>query len=383
MSVNRSSRHLVAFALPLLGFAGAGCDRVRAIAGPAGADTVYVGVAVGLRTPERYADVFPGVQMALDRLNANRPDDAPVLALKRAPASAKSAVEVAAAFRDDPLVVGVVGHTESDATIDAAPIYEDRANGGRRALVAVSPVANGTMVTRVSDWVFRACPVIASTAKVLARFALDSLHLKRVAVIYRNDPMGKDFRRAFSEEFTQGGGEVVEADPFVEDIPEFAAYGARIVRRAVPAIAMAGNGPDLQRAREAARAAGANPYMLSSNPPPPPDQVDGAQDYAGWHYISIFSPDRPPTPEGERFVRDFTSAVGRQPDLWPALSFDAAMLIGRAVQEVGPDRARIRDWIAGVGRSRPAYIGVSGRIAFDEVGDPVDKTVLVRTEGSR
>ena len=370
-------------ALPLLGFAGAGCDHVRAVAGPAGADTVYVGVAVGLRTPERYVDVFPGVQMALDRLNANRLDDAPVLALKRAPDSARTVIDVALAFRDDPTVVGVVGHTETDATIDAAPIYDDRANGGKRALVAVTPIAGGSQVTRVSEWVFRTCPVLTMSAEVLARFARDSLHATRAAVIYRNDQMGKEFRDAFKAEFRRGGGVVEEADPFTEDIAEFSAYGARIARRGIPLIAMAGNTPDIHQALRAARASGANPYMLSLNAPPPIDQVSGRHEYAGWHYISNFSPELPPTPEGKRFVDEFKQAHGRLPDHWSALSFDAAMLIGSAVQEVGPDRRRIRDWIAGVGRARAAHIGVTGRIAFDEEGDPVEKPVLVRTERSQ
>lgn len=371
---------MVSGVLALVSLAVSGCDAVGAVSGRAASvDTAFVGVAVGLRTPERYADVFPGVQMALDALNAGRPARAPVLALKRAPAGAKSAVEVAAAFRDDPGVIGVVGHTESDATIDAAPIYEDRANGGRRALTAITPTANGTAVTRVSDWVFRACPVISSTARALAAFAVDSLRLDRVAMIYRHDPMGKDFRRAFADEFARRGGVVVEADPFVEDIPEFAAYGERIVRRGVPAIAMAGNGPDLLRARRAARAAGANPLMLSSNPPPVRDQAGDPAAYDGWHYIAVFSADRPPTAEGRRFVAGFTRRTGRAPDLWPALAYDAATLLGRAVHEVGPDRRRVRDWVAEVGRSRPAYVGVTGRIAFDEHGDPIDKPMLVRT----
>jgi len=373
---------LAARLLPLA-LAATGCDRVASFTSRAGADTVYVGVAVGLRTPERYVDVFTGVQMALDRLNAGRPDDAPVLALKRAPDSARTVVDVALAFRDDPTVVGVVGHTETDATIDAAPIYDDRTNGGKRALVAVTPIAGGSQVTRVSEWVFRTCPVLAMTAEVLARFARDSLHATRAAVIYRNDPMGKEFRDAFHAEFRRGGGVVEEADPFTEDIAEFSAYGARIARRGIPLIAMAGNTPDIHLALRTARAAGANPYMLSLNAPPPIDQVSGRHEYVGWHYLANFSADAPPTDEGARFVDEFRKTHGRLPDHWSALSFDAAMLIGRAVQDVGPDRKRIRDWIAEVGRSRPAHIGVSGRIAFDEEGDPVDKPVLVRTEGAR
>ena len=85
--------------------------------GRGGADTAYVGVAVGLTNPERYTHLFDGVALAFDSLNRIRPEGAPPLALRRAPSAADSPVKIATAFRDDPSIVAVIGHTESDATI--------------------------------------------------------------------------------------------------------------------------------------------------------------------------------------------------------------------------------------------------------------------------
>ncbi len=356
-----------------------GCDGTFASGRGGGSDTSYVGVAVGLRTPERYADVFVGVQMALDSLNAARPDGAPILALRRAPSDAKSAVDVAVAFRDDPAVIGVVGHTESDATIDAAPVYADKANGGRRALVAISPTANGTLVTRGNDWIFRVCPVGTATARVLARFAAESLHLKRVTVVYRNDAMGKDFRGAYVDEFRSKGGEVVEVDPFMEEIPEFDAYAQRSARRGAQALAVAGNAPDALRARLASRAVGGSTVMLTTNPPPAKPAPGEVAGYEGMYFLTLYSADQPPTAEGARFAADFQQKMQRAPDHWSALAYDAAMLIGRAAHAQGASRRAIRDWVADVGRGRPPYSGVTGRIAFDDEGDPVDKQLLVRS----
>jgi branched-chain amino acid transport system substrate-binding protein len=154
-------------------------------------DTVYVGVAVGLQNPERYENVFRGVELALDELNEVRQLGTPALALRRPPADAKSHIEVAAAFRDDPSVIGVVGHTESEPTLSAAPVYEDRENGGRRALVAVSPAASGTLVARSSEWVFRVCPVVDQQARAVARWLADSAGVSRAAVVYRSDASGR------------------------------------------------------------------------------------------------------------------------------------------------------------------------------------------------
>lgn len=373
-----------ALAATMLLAALAGIEGCRSRAGTAfgksAADTAWVGVAVGLKTPARYVNVFAGVQQALDELNAARGPGTPFLAIRRAPVSAASPVEVAAAFRDDPHVIAVVGHTESDATISAAAVYEDRAHGGRDPLAAVSPTASAALVTRVSPWIFRVCPVGDEQARAIARYAADSLGVRLAAVLYRNDASGKDFLRAFEEEFSRRGGSVSERDPFTEAIPEFDAYAMRIGRGKVPLVVMQGNAGDERTALAALRRLGGAPAMIGSNPPEPPDSA-AARAVRGMRYIVLYSADRPVTPVGRRFAAEFARRTGHASDHWAALGYDAAMLIGSAAHEVGPDRRAIRDWLAAVGTDRPAIVGATGRIAFDANRDPVQKQVLVRTVG--
>ena len=353
-----------------------GCVPGRAAFGVRG-DTAWVGVAVGLQSPERYANVFKGVQLALDDLNAHRADGSPVLALRRAPAGVRSHVELAAAFVADSSVIGVVGHTESEPTIDAAVIYEDRAGHGKRALVAVSPTANGTLVTRVNDWVFRVCPVVSRQAAALARYAADTLHLPSIAIVYRNDASGKDFSRAFAAEFERSGGVVVERDPFVEELPDFDAFAIRMTRRGARGVVFSGNAPEARMLLRALRSAGGTQAVLATNPPAAGDTA-ALREFTGVRYVSLFAAQLATDTAPARFTAQFSRATGAPPDHWAALGYDAATLIGRAVHAVGPDRARVRDWIAATGRENPAYDGVTGRIAFDSVGDPVQKRVLVR-----
>ena len=52
-------------------------------------------------------------------------------------------------------------------------------------------------------------------------------------------------------------------------------------------------------------------------------------------------------------------------------------LLARAIEEVGDDRRALRDYIGAVGAGRPAYEGVTGRIAFDSLGDVPDKPVVI------
>ncbi len=73
----------------------------------------------------------------------------------------------------------------------------------------------------------------------------------------------------------------------------------------------------------------------------------------------------------------YRRAHGGQPDHFAALGYDAVLLVAEAVREVGFDRARIRDYLEEVGTSRDAFRGVSGLVAFDENGDPLEKSFAV------
>jgi branched-chain amino acid transport system substrate-binding protein len=361
--------------------AGADCAR------PAGAfsnsgDTAYVGVAVGLQSPERYVNVFKGVQLALDELNASRPAGAPPLALRKAPENAKAPVDVATAFRDDPRVVGVVGHTESDPTISAAPVYDDRAHGGRGAVVAISPTASGREVTLASDWIFRVAPVVDRQAEIIARYMVDSAKLKRLAIIYRNDVSGREFLRTFAA--STHGAALLERDPFVEEIAEFDLYAKRLARENPDGVAIFANTSDVLRIIRALRANGITPIAVSTNGPSARDlaaDTVSARDFRGLRFLSLYAAQNNTTAAGQRFAASYAQHFGGAPDHWAALSYDAAELIGRAVQSVGADRHRVRDWIARVGRDAPAYEGATGVIRFDESRNPIEKAGVITVVG--
>jgi branched-chain amino acid transport system substrate-binding protein len=357
-----------ALALPL---SLAACGGVTPSLGRGGADTAYVGVAVGLTNPERYVHLFEGVELAFDSLNKIRPKGAPPLALRRAPAAANSPVKIATAFRDDASIVAVIGHTESDATIAAAPVYADRAHGGKDPVPVVTP-AGAVAVTRVSPWIYRVNVTIAEQGRVLARYA-DSLGLKRAGLLYRNEPSGKDFVVAFSQEFAKHGGVVLERDPFTEDIWDYDAYAKRLVKNGAQFVVVAGNSPQSRATIRALRLAGGQQPVLSTNGPAAKDTGD----FRGLHHIVLYSPERPVAVEGSTFASRFRDRYDVAADHWAALGFDAAVMIGRAVHDVGPKRAAIHQWLGTIGKDRPAHPGATGSIAFDEHRDPMNKKLLV------
>ena len=361
----------------------AGCALVLTAAcggsdagGGGGGDTLYIGVAAAMTEAAR--PYFSGVELAVAALNAQRPSSARPFGVRRPPAEQPTQVSVAIALRDDPSVIGVVGHTGSAQTLEAAPVYGDVAGDGANGVVAITPTATNPLVTRAGDWVFRVCPTDLDGARAIAAYAADSLHARRAAVIYRNDLFGRGYTRAFAPVFVEAGGEVTERDPYLAGITEFEAYALRIARQGVDALVVAGGATDAVEITRAIRAAGSRPHILGTDDLAAltTDSV-AVREYGDVRYTSFFVADRAATDAARAFVRDYTGRFGQVPDHRAALSYDAAMLIGLAALEVGPGRRRIRDRVAATGRERPAYQGVTGEIRFDETGDAVGKTVLV------
>jgi branched-chain amino acid transport system substrate-binding protein len=361
-----------------------------------GGDTLFVAVAA-TRTSVAY---FRGAQMAIDRLNAERPLGSRPFGVRMPPAVQATQVAVAAHFRDDPSVIGVVGHTGSAQTMEAAPIYADVVNGGRNAVVAVTPTATNPQVTRVNRWVFRICPTDDDAARALARFAIDSLHVQRVAVVYRNDLFGRGFTRAIAPELIGSHVAITERDPYLADITEYQAYAARIARSGIEAVIFAGGGVDAADLVRALHNESAHPVVLGTDdvasildgaktvvakalptkgrgrraPPTAPAPTDDRELFRGVRFTSFYEPSEG---DAKQFAVGFARRFGQAPTPQAALSYDATMLIGRAALAVGPDRKLVRDWIASVGTNSAPMHGVTGDIRFDAHGNAIGKPVVI------
>jgi ABC-type branched-subunit amino acid transport system substrate-binding protein len=381
-----------------VGGVGASCSRASARMSET-SDTLYIGVAAARSSPA----YFRGVELALERLNAERPHGARPFGLRMPPAAQTSQVAIAARFRDDPAVIGVVGHTGSAQSLEAAPVYGDVTNGGRHALVAVTPTATNPQVTRGSRWLFRVCPTDDDAARALARFAADSLHVQRVAIVYRNDLFGRGFTRRISSELTRGKVAVAERDPYLADITEYQAYAARIARHAADAVIFAGGGTDAADLVRALHNESAHPVILGSDdvasildgvkalapkasgtpsrrkraPALPPAPADDRELFRGVRFTAFYDAKHPADADAKQFAADYNRRFSQPAVPQAALSYDAAMLIGRAALAAGPDRERIRDWIAAVGTSGPPMRGVTGEIRFDGHGNAIGKPVII------
>lgn len=351
----------------------AACSSAPAATLGGGADSLYVGAAFARDSGIDTRGYAYGVKLALDKYNGTRPRGARPLAVRYPPAGAND-VLIAATFRDDPKVIAVVGHTGSAATLAAAPIYADAEHNGRHALLAITPTATNPRVTKTTNWVFRVCPTDDDAARALARFAAESLHAKRVGIIYRDDLFGRGYTVAFMSELANHHVPLVERDPYLRGVAGYDAYAVRLTQRGVDALVLAGGANEAVDILRAVRKAGSRAKFLGS------DDLASfsadpafAREFAGLRFTAFYDPDHQ-VPAARAFADAYQKEFGAPADQKGALAYDAATLIAEAVFAVGPDRTRVRSWVA----HAPELDGVTGTIRFNGAsGDPVEKPVAI------
>jgi branched-chain amino acid transport system substrate-binding protein len=259
----------------------------------------------------------------------------------------------------------IIGHLWSGTTLAAAPVY----NGGDDAVAAISPSSSAPAVSAAGPWTFRLCPSDLEHGAALARWIRNDLGLERGAVLYLNDEYGRGVRQTFAGEFTRLRGELVAIDPYLGDNPEVATYLDRLAKLGgVQFLVVAGNRGEAEVVLREARRRNLSVPVLGA------DGLEGIEaigPLAEGVYISQAYLPTLDTPANQRFVKSWrrkypAAGLPTQP---AAATYDAVYLLRDVIARVGTDRQAVRDELARVGNRSPAFAGVTGRVAFDSLGD--------------
>ena len=114
------------------------------------------------------------------------------------------AKEVATELVNDPKILAVVGHNASNASIAAAPTYQEK------KLVMVTPTSFANNLSGFGSYIFRTVPAIQSMAAPLAEYMVKKAGKTTVAICYDSQaPDNVSFKDEFVSSFSALGGKVV------------------------------------------------------------------------------------------------------------------------------------------------------------------------------
>ena len=279
-------------------------------------------------------------------------------------------------------VTAIVGPNASRYALPAAEIAETS------KVILITPWSTAPKATLDSrtgaskKYVFRACFIDPFQGRVLAKFALDNLKLKKAAVLYDvASEYNKGIAEFFKEVYEQNGGKVVAFETYTTNDKDFSSQLTKIKQAGPDVIFLPNYYSEVPLQIQQAKRLGITVPFIGSDSWGSEELVklcgkDCNDYYFSTHYAADASTDAT-----RKFIASYKTKYGTTPDDVAALTYDSFGLLWQALKTAGKnDRQAVRDALAKI----PQYEGVTGNMQFKEgSGDPVKSAVILKIKDGK
>ncbi len=272
-------------------------------------------------------------------------------------------------------VVAVVGEVASSRTLAAAPIAQ------QHGIPLITPSSTNVKVTEVGDFIFRVCFIDPFQGTVMAKFAIENLKAKKVAVLR---DVKSDYSVGLADYFIKGvterGGEVVGDVSYQSGDIDFKAQLTQLRGKNPDAIFVPGYYSEVSMIAKQARQLGIKAPLLGGDGWDSAKLFElGGDDIKGNYFSNHYTTDAA-EPTVQDFIKKFKANFnGETPDSLAALGYDAGRVLVEAIKrtkEITPKN--IRDEIAKTAN----YVGVTGKITLNDKRNAVKSAVVVKVNGA-
>lgn len=274
-------------------------------------------------------------------------------------------------------VVAILGEVASSRSLEAAPVCE------ASRIPMISPSSTNPKVTQIGRYIFRVCFIDSFQGTVLAKFAKDTLHARRVALLTSvSSAYSVGLARFFKERFTADGGEIALEEKYSEGDKDFHAQLTAVKAAGVDAIFVPGYYTEAALICKQAHELGIlGVPIFGGDGWEAPELIQiGGVDVEGCYFSTHYSPEMP-SPLVQAFVKKFQARFnGETPDAMAALGYDSAMILADAIKRAGSTRnTKIRDALA----ETRDFPGVTGRTTIDRQRNATKSAVIMTIKDGR
>jgi len=266
-------------------------------------------------------------------------------------------------------VVVILGEITSGRTLEAAPIAQ------AAKIPLISPGATNVEVTAKGNYIFRVCFIDDFQGTVMAKFARDTLQLKRVAILSSvSSAQSVGLAKYFRERFTSASTVIAAEQKYSEGEKDFRAQLTAIKAAGADGIFVPGYYAEAALICKQARDLGLTLPLLGVDGWESPDLLAIAGAAAEGCFLSThFSPESK-APVVVAFNERYQKRWGISANALSVLGYDATMLAIDAIRRAGStDGAKIRDALA----ATQNYPAVTGAITFDANRNPTKNAVVL------
>ena len=272
-------------------------------------------------------------------------------------------------------VIAVIGEIASSRSLEAGPICQSA------KIPMISPGSTNPTVTQTGDYIFRVCFIDPFQGTVMAKFALDTLHAKKVAVLSDvTSDYSKGLSQYFTEYFKAHGGEIVAERSYSgggKD-KDFRAQLTAIKAASPDAIFVPGYYTEAGLIGKQAKILGLKVPLLGGDGWDSPKLAEIAgSSLDGCYFSTHFSP-ADSNPKVQTFVKAYQTKYNTMPDGMAPLGYDAMMILADAIKKAGStDGDKVRAALTTV----KDYDAVTGKISIDDKRNATKSAVVLEVHG--
>ncbi len=256
----------------------------------------------------------------------------------------------------------IIGGACSGETLAAAEVTESA------RVILISPSASSPKITNAGDFLFRTYPSDALAGKIAAKYALETLGVKKVALITELTDYGQALREVFKEAITNGGGEVVADETYASGDADFRTQILKVKESKPDVVYIVPQTPTpgLALLKQGKENGIKVPFMTGEVLLDRQVVKENAALLEGLIGVET-GVDWEGNPKAKAFAEAHQAKFGTEPGTFAANAYDAVYLIADAIRAHGLDTEKIRDWLYAVEN----WQGTVGAITMDENGDPL------------
>jgi branched-chain amino acid transport system substrate-binding protein len=267
-------------------------------------------------------------------------------------------------------VVAIVGEVASSRSKAGAQICQSS------KIPMVSPASTNPEVTAIGDYIFRVCFIDPFQAEVMSKFAIQSLKIKRVAVLQDvKNAYSTGLAEFFVKKFKEMGGDIVEVQSYQSGDKDFKAQLTAIKSKNPEGVFIPGYYTDVGLIAIQAREIGITQPLFGSDGWESEKLTEGkAADALEGCFFSTHVSTEDPSPNVQNFIAKYKAKYNMMPDAMSFLAYDAGMIMFDAIKRAGStENDKIKDALA----STKDFDGVTGKISMNDQRNAVKPAVIL------
>lgn len=267
-------------------------------------------------------------------------------------------------------VIAILGEVASSVSLAMAPI----AQGYK--IPMISPSSTNPKVTAQGDYIFRVCFIDPFQGLVMAKFAMEDLKGKKLAVLrdVKND-YSVGLAQFFSDYVNKHGGQITMDQSYSEGDQDFKSQLTAIRGTKPDAIFVPGYYGDVALIARQARQLGITVPLLGGDGWDAPELKTVGGDAINGSYFSNHYSSEDQSPVIQNFITKFKAKYGRVPDGLAAMGYDAARVLVDAMNRAKSfSPSDIREALV----QTKDFQGVTGKITIDAERNAVKPAVVLK-----